>query len=96
MIIVNNIFWIGAAIVILAMIRGFGLAKNYSPQSARWICIMHLFGLFAMGYGVSSLAWTYGFKNTWWETGGQALFFILGFGAFLESRKTLPLAPSQP
>ena len=94
MIIINNLFWIGTAIVILAMLRGFGLANNYTSKRAKLICIMHFIGLFMMGYGVSDLAWSYGFQNTWWETGGQALFFILGFGAFLESQKTLPMAPT--
>ena len=94
MIIINNLFWIGTAIVILAMLRGFGLANNYTSKRAKLICIMHFIGLFMMGYGVSDLAWSYGFQNTWWETGGQALFFILGFGAFLESQKMLPMAPT--
>jgi len=93
MIIINNLFWVGTAIVILAMLGGFGLANNYASKRAKLICIMHFIGLCMMGFGISDIARSYGFQNSWWETGGQALFFILGFGAFLESQKMLPMAP---
>ena len=93
MIIINNLFWVGTAIVILAMFGGFGLANNYASKRAKLICIMHFIGLCMMGFGISDIARSYGFQNSWWETGGQALFFILGFGAFLEYQKMLPMAP---
>lgn len=95
MILIDNLFWIGLFIVLVALVRNQSLARNYSVQRARSICLLYFLGLLGMTLGVSGLAYTFDFQGTWWETGGQIFFGIFAFGSFLEIRKMLPLAPAE-
>ena len=91
----DNIFYYGLALVGLTFVIGLVVAKQYTADNfqkvastQRKLCLAYFIGFELIAFGAFNL-----FGDVWWSWAIVILSGMMGFGAFLESMKTLPNAP---
>ena len=91
--ILENLFWISIAIIILTLIvsRPFLTPSKYRPSYAKKINLAYAIGFFIMIYGWGIFTMDYGIQRSWIETIGYIVIVLLGSGALLENRRNFPL-----
>ena len=91
--VLENIFWISIAIIVLTLIfsRPFLALSKYRPSYARKINLAYAIGFFVMIYGWGIFTMDYGIQSDWIEIIGYIVIVLLGSGALLENKRDFPL-----
>ena len=95
--ILDNLFWIGLAIVGLNTFisHSFLRPDKYKPAIGKRINLLYIIGFIISINGWGMVAMDFNFQHSWYETIGYIVIGVMISGAILEGRKDFPLVSTR-